>query len=239
MDNLWQKYKVIWTFKNRLCGSFPENKDMISPWLEARKPANKPEGGRDMAEIEAEAIKSIEQENEEKVERTTLGFQRNDDFLVMRGGTIKAHIKDCARVLSSFGEKPQKGSGLRSLAVRATNCIYPEDYWVPILKEDKQGVWRKIKVVDGEFDKAVHVQTAQGPRNALKRIKYVENPTLEFHLAILSTPKGEVVSQAELEQIFEYGAIHGYAGERGDGEGRYEYEVVPVAHSAKKVKAKA
>lgn len=235
-ENLWQRYKVEWTFRTKLCGSFPLSKDMIAPWLEARKTSAKPEGGKSMAEIAEEAmesIKSVDEQNLELEERTTLGFQRHDDFLVMRGGTVKAHIKDCARMLSSFSEKPVKGSGERSLAVRAINCIYPDEYWIPILKND-----RGIKVSDGSFDKAVHVQTAQGPRNALKRIHYVEDATLVFHLNVLATSKGEVVKPEEIEKIFEYGSIHGYAGERGDGEGRYNYEIVPVAHSAKKAKAK-
>lgn len=236
MDNLWQKYKVTWTFMNRLCGSFPLSKDMISPWLEARKPTNKPEGSKSIAEITDEAIGSIRTTEEENIaleERTTLGFQRNDDYLVMRGGTVKAHIKDCARILSSFSEKPVKGSGERTFAVKVVNCVYPDEYWIPILKNN-----RGIKVSDGNFDKAVHVNTPQGPRNALKRIHYVQNPTLIFHLNILSTHR-DVVSQADLERIFEYGSIHGYAGERGDGEGRYEYEVELVSQGAKRVKAKA
>jgi hypothetical protein len=233
--SLWQKYQVSWTFKNRLCGSFPLNRDMISPWLEARKPANKPEVGRSIAEIAEEAVDSLAKTEEENLileERTTLGFQRNDDFLVMRGGTIKAHIKDCARVLSSFSEKPVKGSGERSLAVRAVNCIYPEEYWVPILKNGKG-----IKISDGTFDKAVHVTTAQGPRNALKRIHFIENPTLVFHLNILSTNR-DIISSADLEKIFDYGAIHGYAGERGDGEGRYDWELNLVAYDLRKARAK-
>ncbi len=233
--DLWQKYKVVWEFKGKLCGSFPLSKDMISPWLEARKPTNKPEGGRSIKEIAEEATKSIEvdvdAENQILEERTTLGFQRYDDYLVMRGGTVKAHIKDCARILSSFSLRAQ---GERSFAVKAVNCIYPDEYWIPILKNGKG-----IKISDGTFDKAVHVQTAQGPRNALKRIHYVENPVLIFHLNVLSTAKGDVLGQKDIEAIFEYGAIHGYAGERGDGEGRYDYTVSPVHHVGKNLKARA
>lgn len=220
MSGLWQQYKVTWTFKTKLCGSFPLAKDMISPWLEARKPGVKPEGGRTIQELASEAVATLERVEEENIaleERTTLGFQRNDDYLVMRGGTIKAHIKDCARMLSSFSEKPVKGSGERSFAVRALNCLYPDDYWVPILKNGKP-----IRVPDGNFDKAVHVQTAQGPRNALKRIMYVEDAVLVWNLNVLNTNR-ELVSEAEMERLFDYGAIHGYAGERGDGEGRYDW----------------
>lgn len=232
--DLWQRYKVTWEFTNRLCGSFPLSKDMIQPWLDARKPTNKPEGARSIKEIADEAMESIQTPEEEAQaleERTTLGFQRYDDYLVMRGGTIRAHIKDCARVLSSFSARAQ---GEKSFAVKAINSIYPDEYWVPILKNGKG-----IKISDGTFDKAVHVQTAMGPRNALKRIHFVEQPSLVFHLNVLSTAKGEVISQKDLETILEYGSIHGYAGERGDGEGRYQYTLERVEHGAKKVKARA
>jgi hypothetical protein len=203
--------------------------DMIAGWLEARKPTVKPEGGKSIQEISEEVIDSLqasEKEAQDIEERTTLSFQKNDDFLVMRGGTIRAHLKDCARVLSSFSEKPVKGEGLRSLAVRAVNSIYIEDYWVPILKNGKQ-----TKFTDGSFDKAVHIMTPQGPRNALKRIHYVENPTLIFNLLIMTTDKS-TITQADIERIMEYGCIHGYAGERGDGEGRYNYEVTLIGGKA-------
>lgn len=236
--NMWQRYKVTWEFNNRLCGSFPLSKDMIQPWLDARKPASKPQGARSMEEIAEEAAASITESDPAAEalaleERTTLGFQRFDDYLVMRSGTVKAHLKDCARVLSSFSDRPVKGSGERSFAVKAVNCIYPDEYWVPILKNGKG-----IKISDGTFDKAVHVNTPQGPRNALKRIHYVEKPTLIFHLNVLTTTKGEVLSQEELEKIFEYGAIHGYAGERGDGEGRYTYTIELDQASPKREKSK-
>lgn len=229
--DMWQKYKVTWEFRERLCGSFPLSKDMIQPWLDARKPPNKPAGARSMAEITSEAVESMgdaDAEAQQLEERTTLGFQRNEDYLVMRGGTVRAHIKDCARVISSFSEKPQKGSGQRSFAVKVVNCIYVDEYWIPILKNGKG-----IKISDGTFDKAVHVTTAQGPRNALKRIHFVEKPTLIFHLNILSTPKGEILDEKDLETIMQYGSIHGYAGERGDGEGRYEYTIERVEHGKK------
>lgn len=227
MANEWKRYKVTWNFTNRLCGSTPLQADMISGWLEARKPATKPAEARTMEEITKEAIDSVavaEEEKVEKEERTTLGFQRNDDVLVMRGGTIRAHIKDCATVISGFA-KDERAQGDRSFSVKAKNCIYIEDYWVPILKNGKT-----IKLSDGNFDKAVHAKSPKGPINALKRINYVERPTLIFHLLVLGVGDKEIITQKDLESIMLYGSIHGYAGERSDGEGRYTYKVEPVTH---------
>lgn len=224
MSGVWQKYEVQWEFKNRLCGSVPLAKDMINPWLEARKPKNKPAGERSMNEIanEVTGTLTVDEENIAIEERTTLGFQAVDGKLVMRGGTVKAHLKDCARVLSSFKDRAQ---GDRSFSIKFMNCVYVDEYWISILKHNKPA-----KESDGTFDKAVHVTTAQGPRNALKRIHYVEKPTMTFHLNVLESMHKikTVLSIEDLKTVFEYGGMHGYAGERGDGEGRYTFSVKEV-----------
>lgn len=140
----------------------------------------------------------------------------------MRGGTIKAHIKDCARIISSFNAKMK---GERSFAVKVLNCLYVGEYWVPILKAGNP-----TKKSDGTFDKAVHVMTPQGQRNALKRIHFINEPTMAFHLSVMQSPKGDVVNRKDIETLLTYGAVHGYAGERGDGEGRYTFKVEEVSN---------
>ena len=55
------------------------------------------------------------------------------------------------------------------------------------------------------------------PINALKTFEYIEPARLDFTLKVL----GKSVSKKDLETLFEYGGVHGYAGERGDGEGKY------------------
>lgn len=219
---MWKKYKVTWDFRGRLCGSVPLNDELIGSWLDARKPSVRPPGARSIAEITNEAISTlaredIEQENQDLEKRTTLGFQNIDGNLVMRGGTIKAHLKDCSRIISSFSAKIK---GERSFAIKVLNCIYVEEYWVPILVKGSV-----VKASHGTFEKAVHVMTRQGPMNALKRINYIERPMMKFTLNVMESPRGEVVNIKDLELLFTYGGIHGYAGERGDGEGRYTFKI--------------
>jgi hypothetical protein len=64
--------------------------------------------------------------------------------------------------------------------------------------------------------------TAMGPRNALKTIRFINNPILMFHLKLLEDKE---ITPDRISEIFEYGSIHGYGGERGMGEGRYTFSI--------------
>lgn len=226
---LWKKYEVNFQFVGKLCGSTPQDPEMIQGWLEARRPSVRPVNSKSLDEVHQEVLTTIatedlEQENKDIEQRVTLGFQNVNGGLVMRGGTMKAHIKDCARIISSMIYGKVKGE--RSFAVKVLNCVNVEEYWIPILKEGKP-----VLEADNYLDKAVHVQTMMGPRNALKRILYINRPTMSFHLLITNTKDGKpLVSMVDLETLFTYGAVHGYAGERGDGEGRYTFKIKEITN---------
>ena len=206
---MWQKVKVTLKFENKLCGSVPIDPNMIEPWLAARMPASKPNGARSMNDLRAEVMTTtmVEEENREIADRITLGFQKMDGGLVMRGGTVKAHLKDCSRIVTSMIVGKVKGE--RTLSQRVVNCINVEEYWIPLSKNGEP-----ITEADNVFEKAVHVMTMLGPRNALKRILFVEKPEMTFHLAVALTKDDEpVVSLDELTKVFEY------------GEGRYQFTI--------------
>ncbi len=94
-------------------------------------------------------------------------------------------------------------------------------YWIPILRPDGS----RVTDNDGAMDKAVHVRGAMGqPMNALKTFQFVDPARMDFTLKVL----GKSVSLNDLETLFEYGGTHGYAGERGDGEGKYTFEIEEV-----------
>ncbi len=205
---MWQKAEVTINFTGRLCGSVPLKKELVSPWLEARMPKEKPEEGKSMEEIKKEVIEAIE-DIEEKV---TLGFQKNGRGLFVRGGTVKAHLKDCANQIKD-AIKPQ----IKNFRGKVANKVYIEEYFIYLLKNDKP-----TENEDGEFDQPVHVITQQGPRNALKTIRFLNEPSLKFHLMLMEDKE---ITPEKIEQVFEYGKIHGYGGERGMGEGRYSFEI--------------
>ncbi len=231
---LWTHYRVIWTFLTRICASVPADPQMVQKWLDAREARVKPAGALSIEEINEEVLASIERgEGEPDQTFSMLVFQRHEGRLVQRAGTIRAHLKDCARVLSAqFIGRIQ---GERAFSTRVINGVYldPAVYWVPIQRMDGAS----ITAADGAFDKAIHVRGPRGePMSALKRFEYIEPPSqMSFSLKVL----GRSVSETDLHHLFMYGGTHGYAGERSDGEGRYDYLLervdaagarAPVAH---------
>lgn len=222
VPELWRRYELTMNFTGRLCASVPQSKELVRPWLESRMPSKKPEDGKSIAELEAEMLEKIEQIEE----RTLLGFERIDNGdkkgLVVRGGTIKAHIKDCADQI----KYALKIDALRS---KVANKVYIAEYHVPILKSGAL-----VSEHDDVFEQPVHVMTAQGPRNALKVIRFVRTPTLRCTLMLLNEASKELKSGKTrggevnidvIRAVLEYGTIHGYGGERGMGEGRYTFEL--------------
>jgi len=205
---MWKTAKITISFIGRLCGSVPLKKEIVDAWLTARMPKEKPEEGRSLEEIKNEVLESI-QETEEKV---TLGFQNNKNGLIVRGGCWKAHLKDCANEIKK-SIKPE----IKAMRSKVANKIYVDEYFVHLKRNGKD-----ISQSDGTFDQPVHVMTPLGPRNALKTIQYVEKAIVTFHLKLLEDKE---ITPEIVQQIFEYGKIHGFGGERGMGEGRYEFEI--------------
>ncbi|HAM40694.1 MAG TPA: hypothetical protein DCP69_04995 [Candidatus Omnitrophica bacterium] len=217
---LWTRYRVRWTFLTRLCASVPADPDIMQAWINARQPRVKPAGALSIQEVNEEVLASIER-GEGEVDRSfsMLVFQRHNGGLVERAATTKAHMKDCAFQLRRI--YIGKIQGELTLDNRVKNGIYPDEhtYWIPIMREDGT----PVQEADGAYDKAIHVR---GPRgevlNAIKRFEYIEPPSVtEFILKVL----GRSVSETDLHHLFEYGGTHGYAGERGDGEGKYSYTI--------------
>ncbi len=221
--NIWNVYKIRWHFLTSLCGSIPANPDLIAKWQESRAPKKKPMDGMSIEEITQEVLEHAPEADEEECSYSILQFQRDDGHLAMRYGTIRAHLKDCARVISAQFVPRVKGK--RAFSTRVINGVYVDEsvYWVPILRADG----KPITESDGYKDKAAHVRGPRGePLNALKRIEYIDPPSMmEFTIKIL----GNSITETDLHLLMTYGGTHGYAGERGDGEGRYRFEIEKTA----------
>lgn len=233
MDSMWTLYRCRWNFITKLCASVPADPELVKKWLESRAPKVKPADAKTIDEIQEEVLASLGEVEEEKL--SLLHFQKHDGCLVERYSTIKAHIKDCARVLSA--QYISRIEGERAFSTRVTNGLYVDEqtYWVPILRPDG----KPIKAYDGETDKAIHVTGRRGQKmDALKRYAWVQPARMDFILKVL----GNSVHETDLSKLFTYGGTHGYGGERGDGEGRYRFEVQKITNkevsNGKKQKSK-
>jgi hypothetical protein len=216
----WTRLSVTWTGMTKLCGSVPSDPELVKLWIDSRKPRVRPPGGRSLDEINEEVLASLAEPDEDP-EASILTFQRHPEGCMMRAATIKAHLKDCARRISA---RIGRLEGESAFSTKVINYVYPDPrvYWVPIRRPDGAAVLK----ADGEMDRSV--TTRYG--TALKRFEWVEPWSLTFGLWVFTTSGILAVGREDLEKLMLYGGVHGYAGERGNGEGKYIATVTEVTH---------
>jgi hypothetical protein len=217
MASHWTRYAVTWMGTTKLCGSVPADPEIRKAWLDARKPRVKPPGGLSLAEVNEEVFASLPEVDEEN--SNILVFQRHQGACTMRAATIKAHLKDCARRLSS---KTGRVQGEAAFSTNVINYVYPDPalYWVPILRADGTPVDKH----DGELDRPVTTRFG----TSIKRFEWIEPWRLDFALHVWTTSSKPAVKLEDLETLMMYGGVHGYAGERGNGEGKYLAALTPL-----------
>jgi len=217
-EDLWKLYDVRLDFITSLCASVPANENLVRTWLDARKPEARPPQSRSIDDIQEEVLSTIAvaEDEQEIVNKSLLIFQRVDGCLAVRAATLRAHLKDCARQISVYFVGKIKGE--KSFATKVINCVYPDErtYWVTLLDQND----KPFSEPSGKRDKPVH--TWQG--NSLKTFEFVNDAHLTFRLKVL----GGGVKLKDLDTLFTYGGTHGYAGERGDGEGRYVATITEI-----------
>ena len=220
---MWTRYRVRWDFLTQLCGSVPADPEIVKAWLDARKPRVRPPGGKSIDDINEEVLATLAAGDElSDADSNILTFQRHEGGCVQRAATVKAHLKDCARVLSNqyIGRIEKE----RAFSTRVINGVYhdPAVYWIPILRPDGTPVEKH----DGERDKAIHVRGMA----ALKRFEWIQPARMDFTLLVLTAIGNKPsVSEEDLGTLMEYGGVHGYGGERSDGEGRYTFTITKEA----------
>ena len=257
--NIWQDYLVCWEFKTPIFGNWPASPDVLARFVETRvkqgriKPVQtiltEDKGrvdvirqGLSIQQMQdskiAEAIESLpeqDQEEEETAQRT-LVFRMHEGCLAVQGGSIRAHLKNAARNLSSLA-LPKNVEGSRSLAVRSVEGLYVAEDWIQLLRNGEP-----LTEPDSTEEFFVHVNHPRtgAPMSSLKSCQSLE-PGVQ--LAFTLRNFANIVTPEELSIIMQYGGTHGYGQERSRGFGRYvfgfekmEQGVVLPAYKIKKTK---
>ncbi len=214
---LWRYWDVELRFFSRVYGSVPADPEVITAWLAARQPTVRPPGGRSIDEVNEEVLASIAADADSeavKTEYQMLVFQHDPANpigpLCFRSETLRAHHKDCARVLSA--QYMGRIEGERAFSTKVINGLYPDPRrrWIELLREDDTPIVKP----DGEVDKFVHTRNG----SSLKRLAFVEPPVVvRYRLQTL----GNSIKADELGYLTEYGGVHGYGGERSQDGGKY------------------
>lgn len=241
---LYNRYSITIEYLTDLEGGVPNNKDMIRNWIKARMKKS----GRDLAAEELEKLVNETLASTPKLaaNEVTEGlvadsllwttFKRDSEGRPqVEARCIKAFFKENANILKEIlaEEAKAEGRGQRTkkdgTEASAYNTMYRskvaeqlfvEGVLYPLTRDGKT-----LDDVDGRVEKAIHVTTPQGRRDALKRFDFIAAPTqLTFTVRVL---RNGVVTEHDLLRMLEHGQMNGLGSGRSQGSG--QFRVVEVA----------
>lgn len=202
--SLYDVYHVGIKMRGRLYGGTPRNKGLIEAWVKART-------GCDDKITKEQVEAALDLVVDETAEKSWVGFHGDDKGLFIAANNAKAMLKQSASMLGILkkkrGSKQIVSEGMEVKAVDGTDRIY-FDKTAP----------------DGVDERPIHVQTAQGPRAALKRSDYVEGVEIMFSIWVLKTAPAETrhIGEQDLVQILTFSQENGLGADRSQGAGKFD-----------------
>lgn len=201
---LYDVYRVTIGTRDKLCGGMPKNPEMLRAWIAS---TTKHDDEKTTAQ-EKEAREALLQPTEEK---SWNGFPSDDRGLFVWSRAVKALFKECASMLRVTVQK----IGSKQILQHGFEIKGPD-------KADR--IYLGKKEADGFDEGPIHVDTAQGPRSAIKRVDYVTDVKLTFEVWVLTTAAAEKrhVGEEELRKMLTFGQENGLGADRSQGHGKFD-----------------
>ncbi len=202
--SLYDIYEVTIRVRSKICGGMPKNPELIRGWVVATT-------GHDDAKTVIQTAEAIEALVSETTERSWNGFPSDEHGLFIWARQVKALFKECATMLRITTEK------------RGSKQIFQHGFEVKGTKSDER-IYLGVTEPHGFDEGPIHVQTAQGPRSALKRVDYVGQVELTFQVWVLSTHAAETrhVGEKDLRAMLLFGQENGIGADRSQGRGKFD-----------------
>jgi hypothetical protein len=204
-EHLYDRYLVKITLRDKICGGTPKNPDLIKDWIKAGT-------GFDDEQTVAQTKEAQDALIEETTEKSWNGFPGDlEAGLFIWSRQVKALFKECASMLRITVDK------------RGSKQIFQHAFEIKGLdKADR--IYLRTSKPTGFDEGPIHVQTAQGPRTALKRVDYVERPTLSFMVWVLATHTAETrhVGEKDIRKMLLFGQENGLGADRSQGRGKFD-----------------
>ena len=220
--NLWQYLTVTLQFRDKLCGGIPKSPEAIDGWIRAVvENKNRLEQIIADTKIEMKTDALTDEQIEELKQACWIGFKSNGAGLYIEGRQVKAMLKEAANVIKNRLD-------MTAFKARVAERLFIRNDTIPL----------GVDAPSGSHESMIHAMTASGPINALKRVDYVTQPTITFHLKALNEPfvnkkKEKLPVLDALRLLLEYGSENGLGADRSQGYGQFDVlEITPEEKSA-------
>jgi hypothetical protein len=213
-DDVWSKYAVELTLIDKLYGGVPKNPDLIANWIKSQNKNLDEEAVKVYAAKEGETL-PITEEDAPRDERMWTGFRQASGKLFIPSQYIKAMLKEAR---SMMPEKISRQGMQHGLFVKP-DIIYVGN------------------AAEGYDEFVGHVMTMMGPRSILKRMDYINKPTIKVQIWVV----GNKISRDEIARMLAVGQEIGLGASRSQGFGKFtvtKFEKLSAAGIEHEVKEK-
>jgi len=194
---MWIYFEAQIQIRDRLVGGYPKNVNAEEAMLRARGLEELiPEK---VVPTDPEAVAVLKQA---EIDKTWVGFKTTPEgkpYLEARN--VKAMLKEGANVIKTI-------VGVTNLKSKLAERVFVEP---PMLM--------LVDTPLSNDSRVVHAMTLMGPRTAIKKYDFCQEPLLTFTMRVLNDG---VVNERILRSILEYGQENGLGADRSQDAGKYD-----------------
>ena len=214
--HLYDRYQIVLHIRERLCGGIPKNPDLLESFVKAKTGYDDAKTKEQVGELkDAIAPTDPDAAVNEVVDASWNGFASDEKGLYIHARNVKAMFKECASLLRITVDK------------RGSKQILQHGFEVKGADHPAR-VYLGRTNPDGQEEGPIHVQTAQGPRTAIKRVDYVEDVMLSFEVWTLKkqnnsdAEKKRHIGEDDLKKMLALGQENGLGADRSQGSGKFD-----------------
>lgn len=215
--SLWTAYRLT-IHADDLAGGLPVDPRLIEAWQQKHwsrradlvlKPGD-PQTPEEAAQRTTELLAGV---TTEESNWTTFPREPGTGRLCIEGRQVKAALKEAANIVKSMEAFHVRGKPV-PLRSKLAERVFVVERLIPILPERTEA--------DETVERPIHVMTAQGPRDALKRADVVRHVDLVCTLKVLNDG---LFTKQMLERLLEYAGQNGLGTDRSQGMGVFTAEL--------------
>ncbi len=202
---LYDIYQVTVKFREKICGGFPKNPDLIKDWIKAGT-------GFDDKQTEVQTQEALKELTDTVTEKSWNTFKADKEKgIYIESRQIKALFKECATMLRFTKNK------------RGSKDLLQHGFEIKAM-DGGQRHYLGRKEPDGNEEGPIHVQTPQGPRTALKKVDYCEGVELTFEIWVLKTHPADsrYLGEKDIVEMLTFGQEDGIGADRSQGMGKFD-----------------
>lgn len=232
---LYDVTRVEIRVRDKICGGQPKNKELLLDWIKSTT-------GHKDAITTAQTEEAKATILHEESEKSWNGFPEDEKGLFIWARQVKAMFRESATMLRLTTEKRgskqifQHGFEIKAVDAQGHKVVadtggIEEAKANGVLYIPSDRLYLGRQKPDGSDEGPIHVQTAQGPRSAIKRVDYCSCPLITFELWVLATHPSETrhVGEMDIREMLLFAQENGLGADRSQGMGKFDvvsFEIV-------------